>query len=161
MSITQVLASQFAFAHGATLRNLDGISDAEAEMFPQPAGNSINWIAGHVLVSRERLLSRFGHAGSLPPAAVDYYVRGAKPSGKPPVPLAELKAGLVRSQEALQNVLATVDEATLAAAAPFSPLPDPNETILSLLGKFVIHDSYHSGQMGIARRLLGKEGAIA
>ncbi len=159
--VTETLASQFAFAHGAALRNLDGIADAEAEQFPMPGGNSMNWIAGHLVAVRQRFLSAFGPAAFLSPEAAGYYARGAKPSGKPPLSLTELRAAMQQSQDALQTFIAGAGEETLGNPAPFSPANDPKETVQSLLTKFVIHDSYHSGQLGISRRLLGKEGAIS
>ena len=159
-SISVPLTAQLGFAQWAILRNLEGITDEEALVLPQPGGNSINWIAGHLITPRQSFLKAFGQQGFLSPESYEAYKRGSKPGQQMPERLSDLRDMLVRSHEALVATIANFDEAALAAKAPFSPGNDPKETVASLLGKLVVHDSYHAGQIGMARRLIGKPGAI-
>ena len=154
------LTAQFASAQWAVLTNLEGISDEESLRLPQPGGNSINWIAGHIITVRQGFLKAFNEPTILPDASRSAYARGSKPGAEMPETLTDLRDMLTRSHEALVALLPRLDEATLASKAPFSPGNDPTETVASLLGKLVVHESYHAGQIGMARRLVGKEGAI-
>lgn len=159
-SIIAPLAAQLGFAQWAILHNLEGITDEEALVLPQPGGNSINWIAGHLLTGRQGFLKAFDQQPFLSPSSVEAYRRGSKPGEQMPERLSDLREMLVRSHDALVSAVGRFDEATLAAKAPFSPTNDPSETVGSLLGKMVVHESYHAGQIGMARRLVGKPGAI-
>ncbi len=56
--------------------------------------------------------------------------------------------------------LASLSDENLAAAAPFSPRNDPDETVGSLLTLIAFHQAYHTGQTGLLRRVAGHDGAI-
>ena len=154
------LAAQLGFAQWAVLKNLEGISDEEALRLPQPGGNSINWITGHLITPRQAFLKAFGQAAYLSPTSLAAYTRGSKPGEQMPETLDGLRDSLIRSHDALIALISNFDDAALDAKAPFSPGNDPNETVGTLLGKLVVHEGYHAGQIGMARRLVGKAGAI-
>ncbi len=154
------LAAQFGFAQWAAIRNLEDITDEEAIVLPEPGGNSINWIAGHIIAIRQRFLQGFDVAPFLSAESWQAYTRGSKPAAQMPETLTTLRELLTKSHEALVGIVSRLDEDGLAAKAPFSPGNDPNETVGSLLGKLVVHESYHAGQLGMSRRLVGKPGAI-
>lgn len=158
--VLATITAQLGFAHWAVMTNLEGISDDEALRLPQPGGNSINWIAGHLIVPRQGFLRGFDQGPFLSPESLTAYNRGTKADEKMPETLTALRELLTRSHEALIETISRFDEETLASKAPFSPNKDPNETVVSLLGKLVVHEGYHAGQIGIARRLVGKAGAI-
>ncbi len=44
---------------------------------------------------------------------------------------------------------------------PDGPTGNPEETVGSLLAVVMFHQAYHSGQLGILRRIAGESGAIA
>lgn len=158
--IIQPLIGQFRFSQWAINFNLEGITDEESLLLPQPGGNSINWIAGHIITGRQGFLKAFDRPLIFEGDAVAAYRRGTKPAEEMPVPLSKLRAMLVQSHEALVDLISNFDDDTLAQKAPFSPGNDPTENVRSLLGKLVVHESYHGGQLGMARRLIGKAGAI-
>jgi uncharacterized damage-inducible protein DinB len=159
-TVVAPLLSQLGFAQWAALRNLEGISDEEAAVRPNPDANSINWITGHMITVRQAFLTAFQQPPVMTAESVDAYRRGSKPNGAHPERLGDLRDTLVRSHESLISLISGFDEAALAAKAPFSPGGEANETVGSLLGKIVVHESYHTGQLGFARRLVGKPGAI-
>jgi len=154
------LAGQFGFSQWAIDFNLEGISDEEALILPQPGGNSINWIAGHIITGRQGFLKAFDRPAIFEGETVGSYRRGTKPAEEMPVALSKLREMLVQSHQALLDLISTLDDEALAQKAPFSPGNNPAETVGSLLGKLVVHESYHGGQLGMARRLIGKAGAI-
>jgi uncharacterized damage-inducible protein DinB len=159
-SIIKPITGQFSFSQWAINFNLEGITDEEALLLPQPGGNSINWIAGHIITGRQGFLKAFGRPSIFEGETVAAYRRGTKPADEMPVPLSKLREMLAQSHQALVELISTFDDETLARKAPFSPGNDPTENVESLLGKLVVHESYHGGQLGMARRLIGKAGAI-
>jgi uncharacterized damage-inducible protein DinB len=56
--------------------------------------------------------------------------------------------------------LAALPEERLAERVPMSPTGNPNETVGTMLATIVQHQAYHSGQLGVLRRVAGKPGAI-
>lgn len=107
--------------------------------------NSANWILGHLVFIRNNILSQLG----LPPIAdekmKEVYGRGViKPDMSKAVPLNMLKKMYEQSQPAImQGIEKVKDEAALEQ--------------LTSLG---FHEAYHLGQIGLLRKMLGKEGAI-
>jgi uncharacterized damage-inducible protein DinB len=154
----QVLAFQFGIGAFVLDRNLAGVTNQDSVRRPQPAGNTINWIVGHIVRTRNQAL---GLLGETPPFGdVDFEAYGADGSNAQPLSLDELK----RRFDALGPVLAAALQRTtpqqLSAPAPFSPTGNPNETVGTLLASIAFHEAYHLGQTGLSRRLLGKPGAL-
>jgi hypothetical protein len=64
------------------------------------------------------------------------------------------------TRKILMTGLVALTAEKLEAPAPFSPSNDQEETIGSLLAGLLFHESYHIGQLGLLRRLVGKDGII-
>ena len=151
------LLVQYRFAHSALERNLDGLSEGECLASPESGGNCINWIVGHLLSSRNGVHALLG----LDPAwlesmgASDPYRRGASGFAVDrAVPLSALRGALGQSQTAVIAALEQISPERLAEQA--SETMSVGER-LAFLG---FHESYHVGQTGLLRRVLGKAGAI-
>ena len=61
------------------------------------------------------------------------------------------------SQQPILDGLAEISDAELGTMVPWFESEAPKSVALAGL---VFHESYHLGQTGLLRRLLGKEGAI-
>jgi uncharacterized damage-inducible protein DinB len=151
------LLVQFRFAHSALERNLDDISDGESLVPPKAGGNCINWIVGHLLSTRDGSHALLGLDPAWPVSrgASDLYRRGS--SGAPAdraVPLSELREALRRSQTAVIAALEQISPERLAERA------SETMTVGERLAFLGFHESYHVGQTGLLRRVLGKGGAI-
>lgn len=144
-------------------RNLQDITNEESLAQPQPAGNCINWVLGHLVCVYNEVLPLLGQKPVVSKDSVQRYARGSSPlvGGQEATSLPELVAQFDRSAEAFDNGLASLAPEALDAAAPVSPRNNPNETVRSLLGLILFHQGYHAGQLGILRRMVGKQGAIA
>lgn len=57
--------------------------------------------------------------------------------------------------DARSGALALLTDERAAQKAPFSPSGNPDETVGSLMGVLVFHETYHVGQVGMMRRLAG------
>jgi len=107
--------------------------------------NSANWILGHLVFIRNTILLKLG----LPPIAdekmKEIYDRGVvKPDMKKAVLFDTLKKMYEDSQAGIvQGVEKVKDEVELEQ--------------ITFLG---VHEAYHIGQIGLIRKMLGKDGAI-
>lgn len=155
----QVLAFQFGVGAFVLDRNLAGVTNEESVRPPSPGGNTMNWIVGHVVRTRNQALSLLGEK---PPFEdVELAAYGAVgSSGGETLPLDELKRRFDTLGPMLEDALQRTSPKQLSAAAPFSPTGNPNETVGTLLASIAFHEAYHLGQTGLSRRLLGKPGAL-
>jgi hypothetical protein len=153
-----MLAFQFGVATYALDRNLSDITDEEGRQAPPQGGNSLNWIVGHLVRTRNQTLGLLGAPPLFADADFAAYVPGGDADGT--LPLSELKRRFDALGPLVGEALASTTASRLAAAAPFSPTGNPDETIGTLLASLAFHEAYHIGQTGLARRLLGKRGAI-
>jgi uncharacterized damage-inducible protein DinB len=141
--------------------NTEGITHDESLKRPESGGNSINWATGHLLRSRQFLLKYLGTEWWLPKETEAAYQRGSSGEASPHFLSFEKEQELWNeSQELLNEALTRLTPEQLLTEAP--PLgdfarPDTLERRILFLH---FHESYHLGQLGLMRRLLGKEGAI-
>jgi uncharacterized damage-inducible protein DinB len=157
----KALGVQFQFTHLVFNRNLEGITHEESMKLP-PAGNCLNWVAGHITATRDGILAILGEAPVWNSASKATYTRGSAPwkDGHEAERLESIREKFEESQKRLSAKILSLDEAALLAPVP----PEKNsfrvDNMGELLAAFVFHESYHVGQTGILRRLAGKEGAI-
>lgn len=144
--------------------NLRDIGNEESLVPPTSAGNCMNWIAGHILVSREDLLSLVGQGRFLTGVEAAHYVTGSPPlgPGKVCVNLSRLQSGLQRTNGVLIAALRGLSPTDLNRQIQPEMLPFRVEepTFGTLLVLAMFHEAYHSGQLGLGRRLLGKDSGI-
>lgn len=159
-----VLLSQLHFNHKIFHANLGTLTHEESLLLPQPAGNCLNWLAGHVVTVRGVFLVKaLGLEAPWSDEVSAPYQRGAATwtaDASPALPIEEVRAAFERTQTQLREWVEGHSDAELAAPAPFSVIGDPNETLATLLGTFLLHDAYHIGQTGAVRRTVGLPGVI-
>lgn len=138
---------QFERTYGAARLNLKGVEEEQALRTPGEAGNSINWIAGHIVAYRARLLSALGAEPPAEEASLGVYGSDEEWAPERALSLERLVALLGASQKALSATLEGDGSGETAAG----------EVDLAF---FHFHESYHVGQLGLARRCLGLPGVI-
>jgi len=158
------LAQMYEFSYGAIQRNLDGLTHDDSMLSPEPAGNCINWVLGHMVTGRGLVLML---AGASPTVLTEEeaagYRRGsaALTEGGNSVDFDRLRSALEETQKRLIPALQALSEATLSAEVPEQfrrpPLQGP---VGQALARLSYHEGYHNGQIGILRRMAGKEAAI-
>lgn len=125
-------------------RNLEEISNEESLTIANDKVNTINWVAGHLVNSRDDLLEDVGRARILKPEYAEYYGRGKSlPGPEAAIDIEEIKKDYERLTEEINKILAEGD--------------DEKDQRVAF---FMFHESYHAGQLGILRKLLGKEGKM-
>jgi hypothetical protein len=143
--------------------NTEGITHEESLVQPQPAGNCLNWVAGHLLCIYNNVLPLVGEKPVMDESILARYDRGSAALKNPgeALQLSDILAACDEATRRLEAGLSRLSPEQLDAPAPFSPSKNPNETVRSLLGVVTFHQAYHSGQLGLLRRIIGKPGAIA
>jgi hypothetical protein len=148
----------YRFAHVALERNLEGLTEPEALATPAPGGHCVNWLVGHILLSRNRVHALLGLEPAWPASlgSSEPYRRGSDGDLGPDTPtLDALRAARERSQEQVLECLGRIGPDRLAERAT------ETMTVAEQLSFLGFHEAYHVGQAGLSRRLLGKAGAIA
>jgi hypothetical protein len=147
--------------------NLAGLTHEESLEQPVQAGNCINWLAGHLLTSRDGLKQILGIGGTPALSAIE-----AKPYQQGSLPLRDKDAAirLERLLDELQGASSAIvskiqamsdHELDTVLDPKMFPAPVDRPTTGNLLTLFLFHEAYHSGQIGLGRRLLGKSSGLA
>jgi uncharacterized damage-inducible protein DinB len=151
------LAYQLEWTQRTIGVNIEGITHDDSLSRPDAGGNCINWVLGHIVASRNGMLATLGQPPYWSDDSVALYRRGS--SGELPTDglksLPTLITDLDASSARVRAALETVDESALAA-----PAPSGDRTVGQRLAFLVFHESYHVGQIGLLRRLVGQPGAI-
>jgi uncharacterized damage-inducible protein DinB len=157
---SEALAKLYSYNHFVVNKNTEGVSQEESLHQPRPAGNCLNWVVGHLVAHRNIILGLVGEPPVWNEEEAAPYARGSAPLADPARahPLPQLLADFNHSQERLLKRLGQMSESDLAA--PVGEKAEADKTLGSQLAFFQFHEAYHAGQLGILRRLAGKEGAI-
>jgi hypothetical protein len=158
----KVLSTLFNFTHLVFRRNVADITHDESLRSPQPGGNCMNWVAGHIVTTRDSILELVGRAPRWTEAERSRYARGSGGIKNPSdaVPWERILAEMDAGQEALLAGIAALTPEQLAAPLPADKNPFRVDSFGEQLAALHFHETYHVGQLGILRRLAGKPGAI-
>lgn len=143
-----VLKTQFKANFGLILENLEEISAEESLIFPQNEANCVNWLLGHLICSRNLVLKILGKNPVWKEEDFAFYGRyiNAKDVTEKLVDFELLKSYFQQTHKPLMEGL--------------EQLENQSESDIVELSYLSLHEIYHCGQLGYARRLLGKEGVI-
>ena len=156
------LAKMYEFSYAAINRNLDGLSNEESLMQPEAGGNCLNWVLGHVVTARNTALLLAGGTPVFTGEDAQIYRRGSAPDGTDKfLDLATLRGLLADSQQQLVPALAAMSEEALSRDVPEQYRRPPlTGSIVDALTRLHYHEGYHNGQIGLLRRIAGRDGAI-
>jgi DinB superfamily len=137
-------------------RTLAGLTDADCWTAPVGGGNPIMWLVGHATISRAGLLNKLGagYDHGLGPLFNRGAVRGdlsAYPSRQ------VIEAAWNGTRARMRDGFASLTEEMLVAPPSGHPLPGVSDNA-GLIAFMAFHESYHVGQMGYLRRMLGHSG---
>jgi hypothetical protein len=127
--------------------NLKDITHEESLVAAPGGGNSINWIVGHIIVSRDDIRELLG-LDRLYGDEMKMYQRGAE-AVKP--------AELFQFSKLME--MYNDGQHILEEKMKHTDLRD-NDEKYRMVTFLAFHEAYHSGQTGILRRIIGKEGVI-
>ena len=75
----QFLKIQLQFNNEVISKNLAGISNEEAMIFPNGEVNNVNWVFGHLIFIRNAMIKILGGTPVWNDEEFSFYDRGAKP----------------------------------------------------------------------------------
>jgi hypothetical protein len=163
VSEVEVLREQARVIHRVLRMNVKGLTQEDTLIQPQPGGNCMNWVVGHLVSTYNiAVLPLLGQEPVLSADILERYGRGSAELREPgeALPMDELLTAWDEATNRVDAGLAAITAETLNRPAPFSPRNNPDETVRSLLTIMMFHQSYHCGQTGLLRRMAGKQGAM-
>lgn len=155
LSTTESIKTLFGITAWVINETTKDFTDQDALFQPKPHGNCANWILGHLLRSRMAILRSLGAEPEWDESHGSQYARGTAgiTNSASAIPYTELLATFNRTQEALTAALDQAGDEALAKMGK-------EKTRFDELLFYHFHEGYHSGQLSIIRRLLGKDGVI-
>jgi hypothetical protein len=135
------------------------ISQAESLIQPPFQGNCLNWVVGHLLTSRDTILTLMKLEPVLSPAEMAIYDRGTKPLIDPQAAF-ELPALLEKikiSEERIREGILQLSDDDLDEATTFG---SSNGALGRHIFFLLWHETYHVGQLELLRQLAGKNDKV-
>ncbi len=150
-----------AFARNVMIvkRQTEGLTTEDSLRQLPFHGNCLNWVLGHIAVSRDDVLELLGEPPAMGEDGVRYK-RGSErltEAGADTLPLDKLIEWLERSQERIEGALGRMDEAELVRERTFG---ERKASIGQRAFFLYFHESYHVGQTELFRQLAGKDDKI-
>lgn len=149
-----LLADSFDFNTRVIHMHVDDLTHAESLIQPPANGNCLNWILGHVIVSRHIMLGMLDQPMLWDDATLARYKRNADPitaDGPDVLPLPDLLRDIDETSARLVAALRALPPD--AAERRVDGFSDPLGAELLFL---YWHEAYHIGQMGFSRKLAGR-----
>jgi hypothetical protein len=134
-----MLTTQLEFTRHLIVGSAAEMTDVEALEAPSAGGNSFNWILGHILVSRARILALLGdETGVIQAEKAVAYSRGSdgRLDSSSAMSLAAMLEMLDSSQGKLVGALDRLRDEALGQLVPESPFGRDEETLGTLLAGF-------------------------
>ena len=138
------------------LNQLAGLSHADSLIQPQPGGNCLNWVMGHLVVNLMEILSVLGETprGHYPDVA--RYRIGSEPiraEEESVLQLETLKDAYTRLSEEIIDRLVRMTEDDFDAEIDFWQGKSRRGYVAFF---YFFHNTYHLGQLEFLRNLAGK-----
>jgi hypothetical protein len=133
----------------------EGLTQADSLVQPQPSGNCMNWVLGHILESQITLLTVLGGVSPVDPAELTIYKRESDPITAD-IPGVHQLEWLVNGIDAVHKVL--VARLAEMKENDFKREIQQAERKFTLGWRFLFlhfHYTYHVGQLELLRQLAG------
>lgn len=139
-------------------KQADGLSHEQMLLQLPFRGNCFNWILGHIVTNRDKVLALLGEEPEFLEAEVERYARGSDPvvGVETAVHSQRLLAAVQSSQSKIEAALAATSPEMLEAIYD----EEHNQTIADRINGLHWHETYHTGQLEILRQLAGTNDRI-
>jgi uncharacterized damage-inducible protein DinB len=131
---------------------LDGLSEEDLLLQPQPGGNCANWILGHIANSRSSMLRALGEEALWGEDERTIYGRNSEAitsADSPHLAMKQLQEDFKKAGEQVIACLETISDEKLDGQY------SENSTLAEWINFLVWHESYHIGQFEYLRQLAG------
>jgi len=159
MKATDAIKTQYMLAYRTTAMNTDGMSHEDSIRQPAPAGNCANWILGHLTDVQNEAMKLLGLDPAWDSASLQ---RTADPitTEAEAIDWDAMRRAFLASEERCLAAIEALPPEKLDEAGYPNPLGG-EMTFGELLNFLGFHQCYHAGQLGVARRVAGLDGAIS
>ncbi len=154
------LIDSFALNLSLIQRQCDGLKNEDSLRQPPFRGNCLNWVLGHILVGRDRVLHLLGEESTLSPGEKDLYETNSDPITEDSEENLGLSDLLARLQTAQERISAGLQRATADDLSKAIDLENPAVTVGKKIFGLYFHDTYHTGQTELLRQLAGTNDKI-
>ena len=158
MGLKENLAMQFGLVYRMVADNVEGMTPAQSVAQPPAGGNCANWVLGHLTNVQNRVMALVGEPAvweSEQLARAGWVPITSQADG---IDWETLRDRFLGSRERCLSAISALSNESLSEQVPH---PFGGTTSRAeLLGTLSFHQAYHSGQLGIARRIAGLEGAV-
>jgi hypothetical protein len=144
------------------LRQAEGLTHEDSLRQLPFRGNCFNWVIGHILQSRDKMLQLVQQPRVWTDAQVARYDRESEPiiSGEDALLFETMLHDLTTGHERLTERLAALAPAELDQLAPKLIQGIPDWSIGQFLHFLLWHETYHVGQTEFLRQLTGKNDKV-
>ena len=153
----EAVALVYKLNNGLVTRGLEELSEDDFWAKPGDRANPIGWILGHITESRATVLGELGEPMGLPWGERRFSRGGALVARSAYPERAVLEEAWRATGGRMRGAFAGLTPERLDAVPKKQGLPGVTN-VATLIGFFAFHESYHVGQLGYARRLLGFKG---
>jgi uncharacterized damage-inducible protein DinB len=156
MTRGETLAEYYGLTYRVIHRQLNGLTNEDSFLQLPFRSNCLNWVLGHIVFSREAILTRLGESLPWTEAEAARYRRNSEPVTGPgdALPLERLLTALDASQERIVASLKRVSDEDLQQPA------GDDETVDEQITFSHWHETYHVGQLELLRQLAGKNDKV-
>lgn len=152
------IAEQYKLNAALVERVLDGFTDEAMRFRPDGKANPAHFILGHITSVRFTIARMIGLEMKV--AWEELFARGAELKDAAQYPsVTEIRAAFSEVAEAINKRFEEVTDVDLSAEPPWEP-PGMEKSIRGVLNFLAFHESYHIGQLGYLRPLVGLDGAF-
>ncbi len=148
----------FKTNHYILTKQVEGLTHEDSLLQLPFRGNCLNWVLGHIIVSREDTMSWLGVDRSYTDEETARYQYDSDPITSADDPgilsLDRLLADLERTQQQLADALDEISEAQLAEK------DEKGQTLWYRILFMAWHEGYHAGQTEYLRQLAGKDDKV-
>lgn len=145
------------------MAQIDGITHEESLIQPPFFGNCFNWVLGHLLQSRNKMLTILGDRPIWTAEQIARYDRDSAPitaDGDDIFRFEQLVADLESTQTTLMNRISAMNSDDLEVLAKKIYPTVPDWSIGESLQFMLWHETYHAGQTELLRQLAGKHDKV-
>jgi uncharacterized damage-inducible protein DinB len=135
----------------------EGLTNEDSLIQPPFRGNCLNWVLGHIIYHRGRLLQVLGDTSDWPGEQIQRYGRESESISGPAediLSLTQLLSLLDQAQERIAAKLQNVSEEELDAIIV------NEDTRGEISARLLWHETYHTGQLELLRQLAGKNDKV-
>ena len=158
MSRAQKMIQSFQTTTWLINQQAEGLSHEQMLLQLPFRGNCFNWILGHIVTNRDKVLVLLGEESQFSLEEVARYERGSDPvvGVETAVHSQRLLDAVQSSQSSIEAALNSIDPEALAAIYD----AENNLTVADRIDGLYWHETYHTGQLEILRQLAGTNDRI-